>query len=42
MAGEIVNSDDKSVTVDLNHPLAGYALCYTVKLMNISQDPGEL
>lgn len=39
MAGEIVYNDGKTIQVDLNHPLAGHALCYTVKLINISPVP---
>ena len=36
LAGEIIEMTDEGATVDFNHPLAGYALNFKIKVADIS------
>ena len=40
---DITHADEASVTVDANHPLAGYKLIFDVEIIDFnSRDPGVL
>lgn len=37
----IVDVDNENITVDLNHPMAGKALTFDIKVVNISETPTQ-
>jgi FKBP-type peptidyl-prolyl cis-trans isomerase SlpA len=41
LPGTIISFDDYQVQVDLNHPLAGQTVRYSVKIVAVDNDPGE-
>ena len=41
LPGTILDFDDTEVRVDLNHPLAGQTVRYSVKIVAVDNDPGE-
>lgn len=41
LPGTIVDFDDRVVRVDLNHPLAGQTVRYSVKIIAVDNDPGD-
>ena len=41
LPGTIVDFDDLTVTVDLNHPLAGQTIRYSVKIIAVDNSPNE-
>ncbi len=42
LPGTIIDFDDKLVHVDLNHPLAGHDVRYTVKILSVENPPETL
>ena len=41
LPGTIINFDEQTVQVDLNHPLAGQTIRYSVKIVAVDNDPGD-
>lgn len=41
LPGTIVSFDEQQVTVDLNHPLAGQTIRYSVKIVSVDNSPNE-
>ena len=41
MPGRVVEVDPESITVDLNHPLAGHPINFEVELVEIVEEPAE-
>jgi FKBP-type peptidyl-prolyl cis-trans isomerase 2 len=41
LPGTIVDFDEQAVTVDLNHPLAGQTIRYSVKIVAVENEPGN-
>lgn len=41
LPGTIVDFDEQEVRVDLNHPLAGQTIRYSVKIIAVDNEPGD-
>lgn len=41
LPGTIIDFDEQMVQVDLNHPLAGQTIRYSVKIVAVDNDPGD-
>lgn len=41
LPGTILDFDEQQVQVDLNHPLAGQTIRYSVKIIAVDNDPGD-
>ncbi len=41
MPGRVIQVDPESITVDLNHPLAGHPINFEVELVEIVEEPAE-
>ena len=41
LPGTILDFDEQQVQIDLNHPLAGQTIRYSVKIIAVDNDPGD-
>ena len=39
--GRVKHTDDKKITVDLNHPLAGQTLSFEIQVLEINNEPSQ-